>query len=88
LVPSSFKLLKESMGVDENIRPLEEAVLEYLWKSMAPSKVVEFSWLLLLECIPARTNLAMRNVARMMLLCVCCVAVVLRLQTIYFSIVR
>ncbi|AES96407.1 transmembrane protein, putative [Medicago truncatula] len=56
-IRSSFKMLKESRGVDGNISPLEEAVFEYLWKSMAPSKVVEFYLLLLLDRISRRVQI-------------------------------
>lgn len=40
---------------------LEEGVFGYLWKSLAPYKVVAFSWTLLLDRIPTRSNLAIRN---------------------------
>lgn len=36
----------------------DESVFVSLWKSQAPSKEVTFSWALLLDCVPTRSNLA------------------------------
>ncbi|PNX96622.1 hypothetical protein L195_g019832, partial [Trifolium pratense] len=36
--------------------------LGYLWKSLAPSKVIVFSWQLLLRRLPTRVNLAKRGI--------------------------
>jgi hypothetical protein len=41
---------------------LLEKLFRYLWKSSASSKVVSFSWPLLLDCIPTRVNLMFRRV--------------------------
>jgi hypothetical protein len=37
-------------------------VFENLWKSPAPSKVVMFAWKVLLNRVPTKVNLALRNV--------------------------
>ncbi|XP_039688848.1 uncharacterized protein [Medicago truncatula] len=48
-------ILEDSWGVEE------KRVFHQLWKSAASSKVVAFSWKLLLDCIPTRVNLHRRN---------------------------
>ncbi|RHN71145.1 putative reverse transcriptase zinc-binding domain-containing protein [Medicago truncatula] len=40
----------------------EERMFVRLWKSPAPSKVVAFAWKVLLNCVPTKANLALRNV--------------------------
>jgi len=40
----------------------EERVFVRLWKSPAPSKVVAFAWKVLLNRVPTKANLAVRNV--------------------------
>lgn len=40
----------------------EDKVFDVLWRSKAPSKVVAFSWTMLLDRIPTRSNLAKRRV--------------------------
>lgn len=47
--------------MDSELCRSEEEVFAYLWKSSAPSKVVAFSWTLLLDQIPTCDNLALRN---------------------------
>jgi len=40
----------------------EKGVFENLWKSPAPLKVVAFPWKVLLNRVPTKLNLALRNV--------------------------
>lgn len=40
----------------------EKGVFEKLWKSSAPSRVVAFAWRALLNWVPSKVNLALRNV--------------------------
>jgi hypothetical protein len=67
-----------SVGVSitfrEGLSALEEGVLSSLWKSLAPSKVVAFSWALLLDRIPTRVNLAFQHILNqeVPLTCVLC----------------
>jgi len=56
-VTSSYKVLEEGLLLDGGITTLEEGVFEYLWKSLAASKVIAFSWTILLGCIPTKVNL-------------------------------
>ena len=52
----------ESVMLGENGCTMEERrVLSQIWKSGVPSKVVAFSWKLLLDRIPTRVNLEVRN---------------------------
>jgi len=39
----------------------EKKVFSHVWESPAPSKVVAFSWKFLLNRIPTRVNLELRN---------------------------
>jgi len=58
---SMYKKL-EDMFILEDIWNVEEKrIFEQLWKSPAPSKVVAFSWKMLLDRIPTRINLSRRN---------------------------
>jgi hypothetical protein len=43
-------------------REEQKGVFEKLWKSPAPSKVVAFTWKALLNRIPSKVNLAVRNI--------------------------
>lgn len=40
----------------------EKEVFHNLWKNLAPSKVVAFAWKVLLNRVPTKDNLALRNV--------------------------
>jgi len=62
LVRSSYRVLEEILLLEGGLNPLEEGVFTKLWKSPAPSKVIAFSWMLLLDHIPTRSNLAFRRV--------------------------
>jgi hypothetical protein len=73
-VKSSYTILENIFLVDEGVGVLEEGVFSLIWKSPAPSKVVAFSWSLLLDRIPTRDNLAFRHILESdaSLLCVLC----------------
>lgn len=49
-------VMVEELWCDE-----EKKMFSHVWKSSAPSKVVAFSWKLLLNRIPTRVNLELRN---------------------------
>lgn len=52
----------------------EKRVFRNLWKGPAPSKMVAFGWKVLLDRVPTKANLALRNVfdLEMSLFCVLC----------------
>lgn len=60
-VKSTYMVLESIMLVEE-VGAQEEGVFSLLWRSPAPSKVVAFSWTLLLDRIPTRANLAIRHI--------------------------
>jgi hypothetical protein len=61
-VRSSYRVLEEGVLLQEGLSVLEEEVFDNLWKSPAPSKVVAFSWMALMDRIPTRVNLRHRSV--------------------------
>jgi len=61
-VKSSYDKLESSILLEDKWREEERKVFSCLWKSPAPSKVVAFSWKAILNRIPSRLNLALRNV--------------------------
>ena len=61
-VRSSYKVLEEIVLLEDDLSGIEEGVFAKLWKSPAPSKVVAFSWMTILNRIPTRSNLALRHV--------------------------
>jgi hypothetical protein len=61
-VKSCYSLLERFEAGDSVIGGVENRVLNYIWKSPAPLKVLAFSWTLLLDRIPTRSNLALRRV--------------------------
>ena len=61
-VKSSYNVLLERLVLTEESNMVEEAIFKVLWKSATPSKVIAFSFALLLDRIPTRSNLLMRNV--------------------------
>lgn len=61
-VNSSYRVLEGIVLLDDGLNDLEERVFGDLWKSSAPSKVIAFSWMTLLDRIPTRSNLALRRV--------------------------
>jgi hypothetical protein len=63
-VNSFYKLLsKEILGGDD-LEAEELAVFNQIWDSPAPSKVIAFSWQLLYDRIPTRSNLDVRGILR------------------------
>jgi hypothetical protein len=61
-VNSTYLFLECLHSADYGLTDSQEGVFHNIWKSPAPSKVVAFSWKLLLNRIPSRANLALRNV--------------------------
>jgi len=62
LVSSSYRVLEGVVFMDGGVSAFEEGVFGNIWKSQAPSKVVAFSWMALLDRIPTRANFALRRV--------------------------
>jgi hypothetical protein len=59
---SSAYLKLEEVVLQEDLWGVEEKrVFENMWRSPAPSKVIAFGWRALLNRIPTRDNLALRN---------------------------
>lgn len=73
-VKSAYEKLDGLVLVDELVAEEEKLVFSQIWKSPAPLKVVAFSWKLLLDRIPTRVNLHVRNVlpSEAPLACVLC----------------
>jgi len=61
-VKSAYYILENIFLVEEGVGVLEEEVFSLILKSLTPSKVVAFSWSLLLDRIPTRDNLALRHI--------------------------
>jgi len=61
-VKSCYTLLQSLCLLEVGVSDEEEIVFENLWKSLTPSKVVAFSWTLLLDKVPTRANLAKRRI--------------------------
>jgi hypothetical protein len=61
-VNSSYKLLLEMSSNENGLDGNLVAVLDQLWGSPAPSKVIAFSWQLLYDRIPTRINLEFRRI--------------------------
>lgn len=57
-----YKKLVAMMSPAEPKEVDEVKVFSQIWRSLAPSKVVAFSWKVLLNRIPTRINLSRRNV--------------------------
>jgi hypothetical protein len=70
-VRSSYKALEEGVLSQEGLSPLEEEVFVNHWKSPAPSKVVAFSWMAIMDRIPTGANLRHRNVLPTGEPCIC-----------------
>jgi hypothetical protein len=60
-VKSAFDLLREYKD-DSNLSDFEEMICSRIWESSAPSKIVAFSWQLLLNRLPTKDNLRVRGV--------------------------
>jgi len=61
-VSSAYKRLEGIVLSDVRWRVEEKGVFKRLWKCPAPSKVVAFAWRAILNRIPTKVNLALRNV--------------------------
>ena len=61
-VKSAYKSLERRFILERKLSVLEKGVFQSIWKSLTPLKVVAFSWKLLLDRIPTRSNLAKRNI--------------------------
>jgi hypothetical protein len=61
-VKSSYILLSEDSGSDDVLEDSLVLVVNHIWDSPAPSKVIAFSWQLLYDRIPTRNNLEARGV--------------------------
>lgn len=59
---SSYKILEGIVLLEGGSIVLHQWVFTNLWKSPAPSKVVAFSWMAILDRIPTRSNLVIRHV--------------------------
>jgi mannosylglycoprotein endo-beta-mannosidase len=64
-VKSSYNYLVEELASEDNEEEVVVNVLAQIWESPAPSKVIAFSWQLLLDRIPTRRNLEVRNMLPM-----------------------
>lgn len=62
-VKSCYNLLESLCLLESGVSDDKEMVFENLWNSPAPSKVVAFSWTLLLDRVSTRGNLAMRRIS-------------------------
>jgi len=51
-VSSSYKVLEGIVLLEDDLVTIEERVFGDLWNIPAPSKVIVFSWMALLDCIP------------------------------------
>jgi hypothetical protein len=61
-VNTSYHYLVEELTIDAHEDGDVLNVLTQIWESPAPSKVIAFSWQLLLDRIPTRRNLEVRNI--------------------------
>jgi len=60
-VKSCYLKLVHLLSDEEVWSEMEKGVLDNIWKSKAPLKVVAFSWKLFLNRVPTRDNLVRRN---------------------------
>ena len=70
-VKSLYRVLEEVVLEDDRLSVEEEGVFVKLWKSLASSKVVAFSWMAIIDRIPTRANLAFRHVLALVEPCRC-----------------
>lgn len=61
-INSSYRVLVDMVLLEDGLSEEVEESFAKLWKSPAPSKVVTFSWLEIIDRIPTRSNLAWRHV--------------------------
>jgi len=77
-VKSMYAKLEGMLILEDSWSEDELLVFKHIWKSPAPSKVVAFSWKLLLDRIPTRLNLRRRNALpqEVSLTCVMCIGAI------------
>lgn len=63
-VKSTYEKLLDLVIAEDRWQEDEKMVFEGIWKSAAPLKVIVFSWKALLNRIPTKSNLRIRNVFR------------------------
>lgn len=68
---STYRVLEEGVLLQEGLSVLEEEVFANLWRSPAPSKVVAFSWMALMDRIPLKANLRRHNILAPGEPCIC-----------------
>jgi hypothetical protein len=61
-VKSSVESISSHLVEVESLPPFEESIFAKIWESPAPSKVIVFSWQLLYDCLPTKSNLLIRGV--------------------------
>jgi hypothetical protein len=61
-VNSAYKLLLEELETEDEVEGVLANVLDQIWDSLAPSKVIALSCQLLFDRIPTRSNLEARGV--------------------------
>jgi hypothetical protein len=61
-VKSAYNLLDKELGNEEELAGELEGVFDHLWDSSAPSKVIAFSWQLIYDRVPTRSNLHLRGI--------------------------
>jgi hypothetical protein len=61
-VNSNYVLLGTIFSPDPTFGPYELRVFNNIWKSLAPTKVIAFSWKLLRNRLPTRENLVFRGI--------------------------
>lgn len=70
-VRSTYRVLEEGVLLQERLSVLEEEVFANLWRSLAPSKVVAFSWMALMDRFLSKANLRCRNILAPGEPCIC-----------------
>jgi hypothetical protein len=61
-VSSTYKYLANELRIMDDLDPDVAWIFEHIWDSPAPSKVIAFSWQLLYDKIPTRSNLFLRRI--------------------------
>jgi hypothetical protein len=61
-VKSMYLALERIFSLETLLGPQELRILSYIWKSLAPSKVIAFSWRLFRNRLPTRGNLVHRGI--------------------------
>ncbi|MCH82018.1 ribonuclease H protein [Trifolium medium] len=61
-VKSAYNLLVEELWIEDDLDEDVAVIFDHIWESPAPSKVIAFSWQLLYDRIPTRSNLDVRGI--------------------------